>query len=262
MNNQASTINTINTILNSCIQVEEERISRKFKIPRQIHFQFNPVIISKIEQLKESKHKLTLSSTKLTNIRYYALISSPIAEQLSSFFSWRLRSVGFVQSPNQPLFEQSPLTFSTSYVPLANQQTATVVRSVIDLEGKISQQIQQDLCNNPQLLRRIIDAHYWLILQILAQLPLKTKHQGSRVVWSLWIPIAIVFSIVIWYFLPLNYLLKILITCGVFYVLRVYLKYLIEKQLKAWIIYHLIYGFLGKKVKNRKIGFDILSFII
>ena len=251
MNNQAS---TINNVVNSCIQVQEERISRRSTIPRQIYFRLDPDIISKIEKIQENNSKFALSPNKLTNLRYYVFLTSPITEKLSPIYSR--------QSSKPMLFEQSSLTFSTSYLALANQQPVTVVRSAIDWEGQISQQIQQDLWHNPQLLYRVINAHYWLILQIIAQLPLKSKNHISWLVWGLWLPIAFVVSMAIWFFLPLNYLLKIIITFGVFYILKIYLKYLIKNKLKSWIIYHLIYGCLANKVKKRQIGFKLLGFIV
>lgn len=39
-------------------------------------------------------------------------------------------------------------------------------------------------------------------------------------------------------------------------------KKIIIKQLKSLIIYHLMDGFLGKSIKVRRIGLQILNFII
>ncbi|WP_019504201.1 hypothetical protein [Pleurocapsa sp. PCC 7319] len=257
MNNQAVTTNTtnnINNILNSCIKVEESRISRRVTIPRQVHFQLTPEIISSIEQVILNKQKLSLSSAKLADLRYYALLNSPIAKILNSVYP-----KNFI---NQLPFEQSYLIFSTNYLSVTNQKPTTVVRSVIDLEGKISQQIQQNFWQNSQLLPRVLDAHYWLILQILSQLPLKTRYRIAWLFWGLFLPIAIMINILAWYLLPLNYLLKIVIICSIVCILKISLQYLIEKHLKPWIIHHLIYDFLDKKVYKRQFGLNLLCLIL
>ena len=257
MNNQAVTTNTtsnINNILNSCIQVEESRISRRVTIPRQVHFQLTPEIISSIEQAILNKQILSLSSAKLADLRYYALLNSSIAKTSNSIYPKR-----FIK---QLPFEQSCLIFSSNYFSVTNQKPITVVRSVIDLEGKISQQIQQDFWQNYQLLPRVLDAHYWLILQILAQLPLKNNNRVSLLLWGLVLPMAIITNILIWYLLSLNYVLKIAIICSVFFIFKSPFQYLIEKILKPWIIHYLIYNFLAKKVSKRQIGLNILSLIL
>lgn len=257
MNNQAVTTNktnNINNILNSCIQVEEARISRKITIPRQVNFQLTPEIINSIEQIILNKQKLSLSSANLADLRYYALLNSSIAKTSNSIYP-----KSFIK---QLSLEQSCLIFSTNYFLVTNQNPTTVVRSVIDLTGKISQQIQQSFWHNSQLSSRVLDAHYWLILQILDQLPLKSGNRINWLFWSLFLPTIIIVNILTWYFLPLNYLLKIVIICTILYLSKISLRYLIEKHLKFWILHHLIYSFLGKKVYRHQFGLNLLSLIL
>lgn len=254
MNNQTVTTKTINDVLNSCIQIEESRISRRITIPRQVDFHLSSEIINSIEQIILNKQILSLSATNLANLRYYTLISSSIEEAL------------ILNHPKQsikPLFlKQSNLIFSTNYLSSTNQKTSIVVRSVIDLEGKISQQIQQDLWQNPQLLHKILDAHHWLILQILTQLPLNKSKKHLWLHQSFFLLVIFIISFAIWYLLPLNYFLKIVVICGILYILKICIHYLIQKQLKRWIIHHLIHGFLANKAHKRQIGFNILSYIL
>lgn len=257
MNNQAVTTNktnNTNNILNSCIQVEEARISRKITIPRQVNFQLTPEIINSIEQIILNKQKLSLSSANLADLRYYALLNSSIAKTSNS-----IDPKSFIK---QLPLEQSCLIFSTNYFSVTNHNPTTVVRSVIDLEGKISQQIRQDLWENPQLLHKILDSHYWLIFQILTQLPLQKSKKYLRLYRSLTPLTIFMISLAFWYLLPLNYLLKIVVICGFIYIFKVYIHHLIQKKLKQWIIYHLIHGFLANKAHKRRIGFNIFSSIL
>ncbi|MGB5633415.1 MAG: hypothetical protein WBM44_10615 [Waterburya sp.] len=244
---------TINSAINSCIQVEEARISHRVIRSHQVHFRLNSELIRQIERVKENNHKLVLSSTNLANLRYYALLNAPL-EQMGLIYPWSSAKLSF--------FQRSTFTFATDYLFPNSQQPLTVFRSVIDLEGKISQQIHQDLWQNPQLLPRISQAHYWLILEILSQLPLKHKNQ------YLWLVLAYssitvsMISLVIYYYFNLSYLLNLAICISIILILNISLKKIIIKQLKSLIIYHLMDGFLGKSIKVRRIGLQILNFII
>lgn len=232
----------INKLLNSCIQVKEAQISLTSAIPCQINFRLDSDIINQIEQIRQDDNQFTLSPINLTNLRYYVLLNSPLKKQLSPICNF-----------------QSSLIFSTNYLYSDKQQLVPVVRSIINLEGQISQQIKQDLWQEPQLLDKVLDVHYWLISQILNQLPLKNKNFISWFFNGLLLSIGTVIAVVIWYFLSLNYLSKILIIFAIFCGLKVLLEYLVKKHLKSWIIDNLTHGFLANKHQKRKFGFKILS---
>lgn len=233
---------SLNEVVNSCIQIKLTRISSKVTIPDQVCFCLDTKLLEQIAQNHPNQTKLVLSATNLANLRHYALLN------LSC-------------SPRSTL-AQSCLTFSTEYL-FDNDQVSTILfRSVIDLEGRISQQIKQELIHNSPLLNQISQAHYWLVGEILSQLPFKSK------AWYYWLlsglmAIAIItINILIWYLMPLNYLAKLLICLGIFLFGKSILSILITHQLKSWIIYHLLDGILSKSVVQRQIGLKVLSFLL
>ncbi|MBE9042857.1 hypothetical protein IQ255_00300 [Pleurocapsales cyanobacterium LEGE 10410] len=238
-------LGSTNEILNSCIKIESIKISRQLAIPHQVYFCLNSDILDQIE-IEQSHHKLTLSSDKLADLRYYILLNIPLNKTTSSLS-----------------YQRSPITFSTNYLFSNKQQPTTVVRSVINLEsGKITQQIQQDLWQNRQLLSKIISAHYWLIYQIIEQLPLESSKIDSRLICACSLAVAVTTFATLWYFFPLNYLATVVIALGVFFGWIIWNKSWFNKQLKSWIIHHLIDGCLAKNVRRRKIALRILSFMI
>ncbi|MGL5836857.1 MAG: hypothetical protein ACRC1Z_27045, partial [Waterburya sp.] len=180
--------------------------------------------------------------TNLANLRHYALLNLSPRQQ----------------SP----FTQSGLTFATKYLFEDDQGSVSLLKSVISLEGKISQQIQQELVANLPLLHQLSQAHYWLIAEILGQLPLKSKAWYSWLVVSCLAIAIILINISIWYLLPLNYLPKLIVCLSIFLLFTLVAKTLITKQLKPWIIYHLLQGLLAKSTMGRKLGFNFLSFLL
>ena len=231
-------------LLSSCIRIKKTRISRRSIIPSQVCFQLDPEMLSKIEAAQATNGNLVLEPQQLANLRYYTLINSAVTKQSNDLYP-----------------AESSLTFSTSYLFTQEQPEITVVRSVIDLEGKIEQRVQQDLWQNRQLLPRVIQAHHWLVWQILRQLPLKTRNNTSLIVWSLWFLIAIAITPLIWYFLPLHFVVKLIIVCGFYCLLKAYIQHFINKQFKAWILHQLSFGFLSNQTHKRQLGFHILSFL-
>jgi hypothetical protein len=237
-------------ILNSCIRIEEIRINRRVTIPRQIHFCLDSVILQQIEQAEANNQKLILSPANLANLRYYALINS--LEKIDPIYP-----SGFVPVS----LRRSLLTFSTNYRSTSCQQPLTLFRSVIDLEGKISQQIPQQLWDNPLLLEKISQAHYWLISEILDRLPLKQRNCSSRYVYCCFLLMAIATTTAIWYFFSLNILLNLAIGCTIFCLLACFKKSIV-KQVRTWIISQLVTGFLATSLKKRQLSLNLLSLIV
>ena len=248
-----ATIDSANSAINSCIQMEEARISPRATRPHQVYFCLDYDLIRQIKWVKENNHKLILSSRNLANLRYYVLVNSPL-EQIGLVHPWPWAKLLSLR--------RSPLIFTTDYLFPNSQQPLTLFRSVIDLEGKISQQIHQDLWQNPQLLPKISQAHYWLILEILAQLPLERKNRYLWLIISCCSLIATMICLAIYYFFGLSYLLNVAIYINIILILNISLKKIITRQLKPLIIDHLITSFGGKSFKLRRIGLQILNFII
>jgi hypothetical protein len=231
-----------NELLNSCIQIKSTKISRTAAVPHQVCFCLNSQLLEQITRLQAHQTNFALSPTNLANLRHYALLNLSPAQQ----------------SP----FTQSGLTFATEYSSEGYQGSVGLLRSVISLEGKISQQIQQELVTNPPLLHQISQAHYWLIAEILVQLPLKSKAWYYWLVFSCLAIAIILINIFIWYLIPLNYLPKLLVCLSIFLFLTLVAKNLITKQLKPWIIDQLRQGILAKSTMGRKLGLTFLSFLL
>ena len=242
----------VNSTLNSCIQVKEVRISRRDSIPEQVCFFLDYNLIEQIEWVQENNHKLILSDSNLANLRYYALLNTPLEE--IGIYLWR--------STKLSSLPRSPLTFTTNYLFPHSQQIHTLFRSTIDLEGKISQQINHDLWQNPQLLSRISQAHYWLISEILTQLPLKRKKSNLWLLISRYFILIGTIILIINYFFSLNYLLNLVISISIILMLNINLKTYIIRQLKPIILYYLIANFLTKNVRFRTMGWQIINFIV
>jgi hypothetical protein len=231
-----------NELINSCIQIKLTRISRQVTIPDRVCFCLDAKLLEQITQHHANQTKLVLSAANLANLRYYALLNLPC-------------------SPHATL-APSCLTFSTEYLFDNEQVSTTLFRSVIDLEGKISQQIKQELIDNSALLNQISQAHYWLIGEILGQLPFKSKAWYYWLLSALMAIAAITTNILLWYLMPFNYLAKLLICLGIFLFGKSVLSILITQQLRSWIIYHLLDGILSKSVVKRQIGLKVMSFLI
>lgn len=224
--------------LSSCIKVEEKRISRHATIPSQVCFELNPDIVARIGEIKSEYGSLYLNRQQLTNLRYYSLINSPLArcDRLSLVFS-------------------SNYLFANDRVPIA------VVRSTIDISGKISQEVRQDLWQNVRLSSQVIQAHHWLTAEILRQLPIESRNRTRFIFWVLWLSIAIAFALIFWFLLPLSFLFKAIAIFAFLLLLSLLLKYLINYRLKQWIIDRLISGWLSNKTNKRQLGFKLLSML-
>lgn len=235
-------------VLNSCIQIEEIRINRSTSIPHKINFHLDLATLEYFEAILE-KRRLRLSRAKIANLRCYVLhhaYAQLITNSKSQRTSPRLRS---------------PLIFATHYLFSANQQSMILLQSAIDLRGKISQQVQRDLYRDREMLTRISQVHYWLISELLAQLPLKSN-RSSWLVLACSFLIATLLGLISWYLFPFNKLLTLIIVLSVFWLLNTGLKKTLTKLIKGWVIYHLVEGILAKSVVKRQIGLKLLSSLL
>ena len=261
MSHQLSTIN-YSDFLDSCIQIEEIQINRKTSIPRKINFTLDLTALKHIEEIINNdalgaavaNRQLFLSASKIANLRYYVVLNALVEQRLLLnptgkerlwMFQWR-----------------SPLTFSTNYLFSDCQRSKTLFRSAIDLKGTISQQIQQDLYQNPQLLTRISQAHYWLISQILVQLPFRDRDRYPWLVFGCSLVITNLFGLITWYLFPTYKLFNLMVILSLLWSLNTIFKQVLIKQLKYWIIYHLVEGFFAKNSKNRQLGIRLFSLVI
>ena len=233
--------------LNACIQIESTKTNRRVLVEHRVSFCLDTQLLAQIEQIRASNSGLKLSANNLVNLRHYALSNLPLL-------------IG--DRPRQKAFSNFSLTFATQYLAGENQAAVTLFCSAIDVEGKISQQIQTSLYQDSSLLAQISQAHYWFVLEILAQLPLKPK------TWYRWFIISCFTLIIaiacgsIWYFTLLTYPFKITVCLALILLSKLAFKTIITKKLKSWVIYHLLDGYLAKGLYKKKVGLKILSFII
>lgn len=232
-----------NRFLSSCIKVEEKRISRQATIPNRVYFELNQDLVNRIEEIKAEYGSLHLKPEQLTNLRYYSLINSPLAND------------SVVDS------DRLSLVFSSNYLPTNSQIKTTVIRSTIHLTGQISQEIQRDLWQDTSLSSQVIQAHHWLTAEILRQLPLESKNHTLLIFWVLWIASALLFTGIFWYFIFLPFILKVIVNMLVFLLLKKSTKYIINYRLKQFILDQLFNGYLSNKTSKRQLGFKILSLL-
>ena len=244
MNDRDSTVD-VNRLLNSCIEVESVKIDKRVTIPKQICFHLNAKTIEKIEQVRANKQKLSLSRTNLATLRCYALFNLPLEAT---------RTKGW-----QSYLSQSSLIFSTQYVE-DESNSDILLRSTIDLQGKISQQIKQELVQNPLLLQRVSEAHYWLTTEILTQLPLRSKGWRSGLIYSCLMLATLIACSLVWYLLPQSPVIKLIIC--LFLVGVELIAIAVSKRLKSWTIHQLVARVFSQGTIRRKLGLKILNFLI
>ncbi|MEM6612952.1 MAG: hypothetical protein AAF652_11995, partial [Cyanobacteria bacterium P01_C01_bin.72] len=217
--------------------------------PWQVCFCLDAQATQEIEQIIASQSRLVLSPTNLANLRHYALLHLSL-EQAPS------RSL-----KQQWAASQSSLTFSTQYSSEA-QNSTTLLRSTIDFQGAISQQVQQQLVDDPALLNSLSQAHYWLISEIITQLPLKSATWYSWLIPVVWAMVTLVMSILLGYLLPVSYFLKAVVCVGILCLSKAIYQTVIAKKFKSWVIQQLIDGFLAQDALKRQLGLKLLSLLV
>ena len=228
--------------LESYIYIDEKRVGRQEFVPCGVRFELNPSNLIDINLAQENSAQLKLSSDRLTNLRYYALLSSQANKQLSPGYAL----------PSQ-------LVITTNY--LQQEKSISVIRSVINFEGKIIQKIEHNLWQNTQLLNNLLNAHYWLSSQILSQLSLKPKNYLEFSSWGFSFILIVLVALPIFYWLSVNYFIKIILIIFSFFIFKKSTKYLLKDKLKTWVLNQLLFGFLSRGVKKRKFAFQILTIL-
>lgn len=228
--------------LNSCIKIEEKRISRQGSKPSQVYFYLDPDIIDRISKAKAEYASLYLEPQQLTNLRYYSLINSPTANRVS-----------------QINHDCLSLVFTSNYSSHNSQSPTTVIRSTISFSGQIHQEIQEKLWQDSTLSSQVIQAHHWLTAEILRQLPLKKGSHSVLNIYSLWLTIVVLFTLIIWLFLPISLSFKLIIMLPFLWLLKPFIKYLASNYLKHFVIQQLTYGWLSNTNQKRQLGFKLLT---
>ena len=218
----------VHNLINSCLRIEQKRISRRRSIPDHINFDLNQDVLSQIITLRNSQQRISFSADNLAELRYYFLLNSSQYSGLG-------------------------ITFKTHYQ--KQEEKITIVKSVIHLSGKAEQYIRSDALASQE----IIDTHYWLIEQILNQISLKHKKHKSVLLWSLLGLIIIFIAPLIFFFLPLVFWGKVLVLLIVIAIVLSALPYLLKRYLSSWVLDQLLFGIFSYSPKRRKIGLNLLN---
>ena len=234
-------------LINSCIEVRSVKINNRVTIPQHICFCLNAKILAAIEQIIVNERQFRLSSANLAVIRCYALFHLPVPTQIKS------RQLYLNQYLNQ-----SCLIFSTEYA--EGESNDILLRSTIELQGKISLQIKQEALQDLPLLERICEAHYWSIAEIMAQLPLKSQARRSKFIYC-YLTIAI-FAIcsLTWSLLPQSPVIKLIIC--LFSVGVELIAIALGKRLKSQITHHLVKKVFSQRTIERQLSLKIINFLV
>ena len=235
----------------SWIRLEEVKLGQRASIPRRVRFYLNGELLQQLAQIRNLQQSLPLPPLLLNQLRYYALLNSPL-EQASL--------INYHFSGKRGCLARSGLTFDTDYFDVAQGCSLTLLRSAIDSEGKITQQIHQDLLYEPQLLAQLATVHYWLIAEIMTQLPCKPKYLPWLILISL-LTIASIISLIINYYFSLSLFLNLAILVIVLVIFQTQVTSKLITWLKSKLIYHLVLGLLVEKRKIRPIASRILMFM-
>ncbi|MGK7935549.1 MAG: hypothetical protein AB4206_07065 [Xenococcaceae cyanobacterium] len=219
-------------MLDSCIYINQERISPRRIIPNGVRFYLNQDYLREIKQAQAKKLKIQLSPYTLADFRYYILVE---------------------RQSNIP----SEITFSTYYQ--QDTQEIAKIKSTISVEGKVCQYICHDDWKNHQLLQTIINAHYWLIEQMFNQLPLEKKKHSKWLSWYIALILTILVSPFILFLLDLSNVVKLLTILLLLLLWQELTKSFLIVYLRRWILSQLLFGVFSYRSKNRKIGFDLLA---
>ena len=221
-------------ILDSWLQIDEQRVSRRYIVPYRVRFELNHDHLTELQQLNTNNFPLVISANKLTNLHYYV------------WLTW--------QNP-----EESPLVFVTNYV--QNKQNISVVKSIISLEGKVSQQIPHYACYNSLFIDEILPIHQWLINQLIDQLSWKTTNYSLLIAVILSLITTACFILIIDILLSLSILIKLLAIVLFLGGSTYYIHYLLTHQFKTWIGQQLRFGWFSSQVKRRRIGLKLITIL-
>ncbi|GAB4554968.1 MAG: hypothetical protein Tsb0014_47700 [Pleurocapsa sp.] len=234
----------------SYIYIDEQRVNRQQSIPCGVRFELDSNNLIEINLERENNTKIQLSRDTLTNLRYYIFCASQTHQRLLEH-NFK-RSLKLITAPTE-------LVFTTNC--LKQQESISVIRSVINLDGKITQKIQYDLWQNSAQFNKLLNIHHWLIVQIMTQLPLKSQNYLEPLSWVLSLIFSAIAGLLIFNFWSANILFKMLLICLILLIIKITIKYLLKFKIKQWIIDQLLLGFLGQGVRKRNLALQIINIL-
>ncbi|HEY9874634.1 MAG TPA: hypothetical protein V6D12_14435 [Candidatus Obscuribacterales bacterium] len=225
--------------LDGYIQVEEEINEQGLVLFRFVRFNLDKKSIKKILRAKKTGQNLYISKNLRAQLRYCALSDGENSKGENRF--------------------QSGLTFCTFYniAKEAEQESEKMVmRSVIAVDGDIIHQIRRDCLEKQKRCLAIATSHYWLINQLLNQLPIKPTLWLNWLSWGL--SLLIVLGMVILY--PKNLMsvnpLILLVPLVMWWLLQEGIKRLLRilwPSVRPWFWRQLLLRFFSRKPFEKKI---------
>ncbi|MDJ0744851.1 MAG: hypothetical protein QNJ32_16005 [Xenococcaceae cyanobacterium MO_167.B27] len=222
----------VHNLIDSCLRIEQQRVSPRRTIPEQIIFDFNQDILDQIIALRNNQQQIELSADNLAELRYYFLVN-------------------ILESPGLGI------TFKTYYQ--KQEEKITIIKSVIYLSGKGEQFIPNEALPFKE---EIIELHYWLIEQIFRQIPFKYQRRNSILWWSLLGLIFFFLALITFWLMPLVFWVEILLLLVFTDIILRVLPYFLNQYLSSWLLHQLLLGFFSYSPKRRKIGLYLLSTLL
>lgn len=216
-------------LLDSLITVEQQQLTPKIAIPTRINFNFTESSLKQINRQRKNWQQLQLSSELLAELRYYSL---------------------FHNSANS-----NSLVFITYY--LQQQQKIAVIKTVISVRGKISQQLCRSFLTNPQLLKDLVLNHYWLISQVCDRLSWQYQNKSFLLALVIALIISLIIALV-FYFITVSLPIALIIFIVFFGLSYWIIKLILNKYLTSFILQQLLFGFFSKNTARRRLGMMLL----
>ena len=217
----------------SLISVRKKRIASDRDIPTQVCFELTNSDLKTFKEQKNRSLKLNLSSELLADLRYYGLLQNP-------------RSL------------ESQLIFTTYYV--SQQKKIAVIKTIICLRGKISQQISRHFLDRPQLLQELVTNHYWLIDQISDRFFFHYKSKSAFLTWMLPFVIVLIVAPFLLYLFTINWLIKLILLAIIWFLSYLTINFVIKRYLASFTLRQLLFGFFSKNTARRHLGFMLLRY--
>lgn len=215
------------------IKVQKEQVAPGISVPTQVNFYFTPSSLETVINQKKSFQRLKLSSELLADLRYY----------------------GLLQNRNSLDFG---LVFTTYY--MDKQQPIAVIKSIISLDGRISQQVCRSFFQDVYLIKDLAASHYWLIGQISDRLSIKHRNKTSLLALALSLIILLIFAPLIVYFVGISLLVQLVILIAFFLFLYWITKLILNRYFTDFILQQLLFGFLSKNTDRRRFAINLLSY--
>lgn len=224
--------------IESCIQVDKERIGRKRALIHGIRFNLDEDTLERIQRDRDTGCNLKISRELLADLRYYALI----------------------EGENRL---QSGLTFCTYY--RSGDSEEALVRSVISTDGDIIHQIQSKCLERPDFCHQIVSAHYWLVDELLYRLRLRALIRLTVLSWVL--SLVSVAATLIPYVHPLMQvnpwalLLPVLMSWLLQVVIQRLLRWFLP-PVGRWALRRIFLGLLSRKLRTKQLAKGILGWLV